>query len=177
MLISHYDHGLFDVMITSFRPWSDGMLDAELLARFDAKVSKEVDGCWLWTGAKSKAGYGQIRATRQRLTLYAHNIAYRRWVSEVPEGMEVCHRCDVRHCVRPDHLFAGTRYDNLRDMVNKDRHVRGERTCNAVLTDDLAREILRRAGSVSNRTLARSIGVSRSTVDRVIHGTTWKHIQ
>lgn len=174
--VPSYDHGGFGVMMTLHNCCGREMLDQELMDRFDAKISKDVSGCWLWTGAKSKAGYGQIRATRKRLTLYAHRVAVERWKGQVPDGMEVCHSCDVRNCVNPDHMFFGTRADNLRDMRKKDRHIRGERTCNAVLRDAAVREIRRKAGRVSNRSIAVSLGVCHTTIDRVVNRETWKHI-
>lgn len=148
------------------------MSDSELHERFDRKVSREAV-CWLWTGAKSAAGYGQIRATRERKTLYAHVIAFKRWTGDVPEGMEVCHTCDVRHCVNPEHLFAGTRGDNLRDMAKKDRHSRGERNAKSKLTDRVVSQI--RRSEETCRELAKRYGVAHQTISKAARAVTWKH--
>lgn len=75
--------------------------------------------CVLWTGALKPNGYGQ-RTFRGR-SMSAHRAAWIEAYGDIPEGMHVCHRCDVRACVRLDHLFLGTRSDNMRDMFAKGR--------------------------------------------------------
>ena len=65
--------------------------------RFWAKVEKTPHGCWLWTGACTKGGYPVF--TEQGRQVYAHRWAYARFVGEIPEGMQIDHRCNVRRCV------------------------------------------------------------------------------
>lgn len=55
--------------------------------------------------------------------VYAHRYAYELVNGPIPDGIDVCHRCDNRGCVRFDHLFAGTRSDNMRDASSKGRIV------------------------------------------------------
>jgi len=90
--------------------------------RFWAKVQK-TDSCWLWTAAVTESGYG-----RYKVRSYTHVLAHR-WVWEnvygsIPDGLFVCHHCDVPSCVRPSHLFVGTQAANMRDAAVKGR-VRG----------------------------------------------------
>jgi hypothetical protein len=89
---------------------------------FWERVVEDSSGCWLWTGPKNKAGYGQMRL-RNRKPIFVHRVAWELSnAREVPVGMLVCHHCDVRSCVRPDHLFLGTYRDNNRDMTAKGRN-------------------------------------------------------
>lgn len=81
--------------------------------------SPEPDGCWLWRGYAPN-GYGRMSIAGHMQS--THRIAYRLFVAPIPEGLDVCHRCDTPACVNPAHLFVGTRQDNLDDMVDKGRH-------------------------------------------------------
>jgi hypothetical protein len=87
--------------------------------RFFAKVQK-TDGCWLWTASLNKAGYGQIYAEGR--PQHASRISWRIHNGAIPAGLHVCHHCDNPRCVRPDHLFLGTRSDNMQDMLAKGRN-------------------------------------------------------
>ena len=100
--------------------------DAALLRRFWAKVDKSGD-CWSWTGAKINWGYGQFRVGKDHML--AHRCSYEHATGEtIPDGMMVCHRCDVPACVNPAHLFLGTAKDNMQDMLTKGRNAWASRT-------------------------------------------------
>lgn len=147
-----------------------------LMDRFSGRVER-TRRCWLWRGAR-RNGYGALLIAG-RIT-YAHRLA---WVlatrRPLPRGRSVCHRCDVKLCVRPDHLFVGTQADNARDMWAKGRGCappihRGEDHHNARLSDAQVKRLrtLARRGELRQREVAAQFGVSQSTVWRILRGVT-----
>lgn len=145
--------------------------------RFWAKVQKS-DGCWIWTAAKQKHGYGlfTIRFHPARHAL-AHRKSYELVNGPVPEGMDVLHRCDNRQCVRPDHLFLGTQADNNRDMKAKGRASRGTNHFLASLNESkvrLIRGLHAKGETVKN--ISGVVGVTPGTVYAVLRGKTWRHV-
>lgn len=83
------------------------------------KIEKQDNGCWHFTGAIKKNGYGSVyfRGSMKN----AHRVAYILTYGNFPQELFVCHKCDNRKCINPEHLFLGTAFDNTHDMIKKGR--------------------------------------------------------
>jgi hypothetical protein len=134
--------------------------------------------CWTWRGATQKDGYGIL--TYQRKFYLAHRLSYLLAHGIVPDGLNICHTCDNPVCVNPDHLFAGTQLDNVRDMINKSRQVnlKGSSHGMAKLTEAQVSAI--RAEYVpyvvTSRHLSDKYCITVSSVKSVLQHRQWKHV-
>ena len=158
-------------------------------ARFMSKVAPpDANGCWNWMGAQNGRGYGQFHfdgKTRQAHWFLLH--------VKPSCGEEACHKCDNRLCVNPDHIFIGTRSDNMRDCVRKGRHKctsfpnagklrkvwhRGESNHASKLTEEDA-ALIRGIGKgpIPQNILAKHFGVSLNVIGGIWSGKRWVHVQ
>jgi hypothetical protein len=132
--------------------------------------------CWKWRGGKDAGGYGQFRMNGQ--TIRSPRVAFFLRNGVWPNN--ACHRCDNPSCCNPDHIFDGTRSDNMRDMVSKGRNKtdRGERHGRAVLNNEkvLAIRAQYKEGLIGFGTLAKRFNCSPSTIQRVINRKNWAHV-
>jgi hypothetical protein len=153
----------------------------ETMQRFWSKVDKAgAGGCWLWTANRFENGYGMY-STRTTKTMCktwkAHRLAWTLVHGPVPEGMSVLHRCDVKRCANPSHLFLGTTADNMADKVAKGRQARGERHGRAKVT---VRDVpyirgLRAIGFTYSE-LGKMYGLNQSTIGGIINRRIWKEV-
>jgi hypothetical protein len=147
--------------------------------------------CWLWT-ASDTGVYGQFHPTNGR-RVYAHRFAYELTYGPIPAGLFICHHCDVPLCVRPAHLYAGTRADNVRDMLTRGRNAKGERHISrthpermrrgethhrTTVTTEQVREMRRLAADgVPTPVIAERFGVARETAGKIIRRQRWQHVE
>jgi hypothetical protein len=161
-------------------------------AFFWTKVDKNgPNGCWLWTDACNSTGYGHFTFYPYR-QVAAHRFSYELTHGPIPDGLFVCHSCDNRRCVNPDHLFLGTCADNMRDAHAKGRYRtgddhnsrlhpeslrRGEDHPHAKLTTE-AVILIRQdyASGITRKALAARYGVSVDAIARVVRHQLWRHV-
>lgn len=138
--------------------------------------------CWEWTGSMAAGRYGEIRF--RGCSVRAHRFSAYLVGMESPQGTDVCHKCDNPSCVNPDHLFVGSRTENMMDAMRKGRltqaigfkdrrpsrksYSSGELHPQSKLTDSQVREI--RCSSLGLKVLAERYGVSTHTIWRAKKG-------
>jgi len=150
--------------------------------RFWEKVAVLSDTqCWVWKAGRSQAGYGVFCVSGK--TEYAHRLSWMiKHKKDVPTGMCICHTCDNRKCVNPNHLFLGTRSDNNRDMREKGRSFLppiflGENHPKAKLTEQdvlLIRQMRKEQKTYAY--IAQRFGVTLQQIYHVIKRIHWKGV-
>jgi len=186
---------------------SEGRFSEEAKRKFWGKVNKngatarnDLGSCWIWKGGLSNGRYGTV--TINKIQTGSHRASYEMNVGEIPKGMCVCHKCDVMQCVRPDHLFLGTKGDNNRDTVKKGRHVcavklnpsiaargkrhssrthpekisRGSNHYRAILRESDVIEIRNIGNSQKHSEIATRYGVGKSLISKINRRKIWRHI-
>lgn len=162
-------------------PWSDHTDKENVADRIlRRRTINQATGCWLWTGAVMKNGYGVIGA--KILGLKSTNLLVHRasaWCFlnfDILSDLQVLHKCDVRHCFNPSHLFIGSQLDNITDMWEKGRgpNQRHPRK----LTSETVKEIRQRylSGGTTTRKLASIYGLGKSTIGTILLRQIWSHI-
>lgn len=144
----------------------------------DAIIPLTECGCWIWMKPLDRTGYGRIRAPGQkvRLAVQAHRLSWTITNGPIPNGLKVCHSCDIRCCVNPDHLFVGTQAENMADMSRKGRASirRGTESHFAKLKHEDVLFIL--SSDLPYADLTRKFGVSDQTVYRIRSGRGYRDI-
>lgn len=136
------------------------------------------DRCWLWNGVIFNHGYGQFYVDGRRWL--AHRYSWKLHHGEIPEGYYILHTCDNKRCINPKHLFLGTQFDNMKDMVSKNRHSPQHGSTNraAKLTESQVTEIRKiyPTGSYTQHQLADMYSMSVNTIQNILYRKWWKHL-
>lgn len=131
-------------------------------------------GCWeVVSHVAGKNGYVHVSIKKKAKIL--HRLAWIAYRGEIPGGMFVCHRCDNKLCVNPEHLFLGTALDNMRDKMAKNRHVavKGEDHGMAKLTIDQVIEIRKLKGRLYQKEIAKRFNVSKALISLIHANKNW----
>ncbi len=152
--------------------------------RHDAKIVPiSESGCWIWIGAATPKGYGlcqmgELTKHGRPMPSFAHRAAYAASGKAVSAATVVRHSCDVRCCVNPDHLIAGTHLDNSQDMVRRGRSLIGTRQPNSILTEaDVAVIMRRHRDGETIAAIANDFPVHVETIRKAAKRATWRHVK
>lgn len=151
----------------------------KLLARLLSKIDKSEGGCWNYTGLPVlNSGYRQFhvsqtpRPERRSIKITAHRLSYMLHNdSDIADGLCVCHSCDNKSCINPDHLWLGTHKDNLYDMYAKGRK---PVLVGIYRTPKIPKEVYDKisdmysSGNYFRKDVAKAVGLSKTSISRII---------
>lgn len=151
----------------------DSSIYSKLVKRIKVDL---ISGCWEWIGSKNVYGYGVLWYNKWGKRTLVHRVIYSIFIGVIPNGMFVCHKCDNRSCVNPEHLFIGTAKDNTQDCIRKGRFVihYGEECHNSKLTNEQVLKI--RIDPRPHKEISKEYNIDKSIVSRIQTGHRWKHI-
>lgn len=146
--------------------------------RFWSKCFKS-DYCWNWIACISSDGYGKFSLKRKNktVTLRSHRVSYFLTYGEINDKLLICHKCDNKKCINPEHLFEGTVKDNILDAKAKGLlvHTKGEQCSD--LTEEQVLNIRNRVIKGEKQiNIARETGVGKNAIWYIVNRITWKHI-
>ena len=143
--------------------------------RFFSKVNKIENGCWEWTAYIHKSGCGRLKINNT--TVDSYRFSYELHFGIIENDLCVCHSCDNRKCVNPEHLFLGTRKENNQDRTYKGRSCKGSKRKNAKLTEENIIEIkdLLSKG-FQQKEIAEKYNISKPIISDIKTGKRWKHV-
>ena len=164
------------------------MIKEDLKTRFLKKILiDDKTGCWNWTASGRGVGYGCLKIEGK--VVDSHRVSWMLYRGDIPENMLVCHKCDNRKCVNPDHLFLGTYLDNNRDMFAKGRNIntlknhpelaaRGEKSSGSKLTTEDVLDILcfYYIKKIKAKNIVGMYYVGRTAIYDILAQRTWKEV-
>lgn len=136
---------------------------ADILMQRSVQISES--GCLIWMGAMSTNGYGSMRICSKGYS--THRLSYYAFNGDIPDGMSVLHSCDIRSCVNPNHLRAGTYQDNQRDRLIRGRHHKTN------LRPDDVIEILDALKHSDIKKVSIDFGISITALYQIRSGSSW----
>lgn len=148
--------------------------------RLLSKVKVDDNGCWIWQGELHN-DYGRFYYQDKKWR--AHRVSYEVFKESIPEGLFVCHSCDVRACINPEHLWVGTHQENMEDAFRKGRIFKRpeqppkpRKQRKGKLNKEQVLEIKRlyATGEWTQKKIAEKFGVCRSNITLIINGYNWK---
>lgn len=142
------------------------------------KYVQKTETCWIWSGGKTTGGYGKFNPTHKSGWEKSHRFSWTLHFGEIPEGKVVCHKCNMKLCVRPDHLYVATSRENTLDAMRDGLCPIGEKHGMAKITEEQVKEIrlLHKPKEISMGFLAKKYGITKTQISRIINRKTWKHI-
>lgn len=183
LCVMHYErfrqHGNPQIVKKNCKPLFS-TFDETFLNYFERGNNEE---CWEWKGTIIKAGYGRVHFKCKYMS--AHRYSYQYFIGKIENDLWVLHKCDNRKCVNPSHLFLGDVYDNNADCVNKGRHrtfpnaikIKGDAHAMAKLkANDIVQIRYMINNGFKDSDISNLFNVSRSAINHVKIGRTWKHI-
>lgn len=132
--------------------------------RFLEKVKAMDSGCQEWQSVIHWSGYGKFHLDGEQM--FAHRAAYLLFVGEIPNGMQVLHKCDNRKCVNLAHLYLGDAKQNAKDKVERCRWW-GRMKFDASTIDKCKRMY---SEGMTQQAIAKLIGMDQTSVSRFVRG-------
>ena len=132
------------------------------------------NGCFIVTShTKNSRGYPQFARKGKKILI--HRYMYEKHYGKIPDGFNVCHKCDTPSCCNPEHLFLGTQKDNIQDAIKKGRIHSGEKINSSKLTiSDVI--VIRGLENLTQRQMANIYSVTIRTIRSIRNRETWRHI-
>lgn len=149
--------------------------DLDIKQRLERRIITK-DGCWITDFSLDSQGYSSMQYNNKRFLI--HRLSYILYIGDIPKGLLVCHKCNNKRCINPDHLYAATQSQNVKDAYKDGliNYRRGENHHYTKLSDKEVIEIrkLYKLGGTSHRKLGKLFNVSGCTIGKIINNLSRK---